>query len=558
MNKVPLQAATRSPSVETWLTPGLLALAVLVVFGPALRNGFVWDDHPLVVSCAGIKALDLRHLRWMLTTSYMSLHQPLFWLSLALDYRLWGLNPAGFHLTNVLLHAANAVVFYGIAALLLRLALKPTAAGGADVRRGAAFAALFFALHPLRAESVAWVSERRDVLCGLFYFLSLSAYLRTNLRPAPAAAGRGRLAWSLGFFILALLSKPICVTLPVVLLILDYYPLGRLGGGPRPLEPMRTIFMEKLPFFIAALLAGVLAVRAQAASGNLASLEMFGPSSRLAQSVCGLAFYLRKTFVPTGLSPWYALSAGLGIGDLRVWSSVLTLAAAVLGLKALGLERRAQVALWAYYAALLLPVLGLLQNGPQSVALRYSYLSCLGWAVLAGAGAAIFGAERRPRRVRIPALAAAVLCLSAAGWRARCETAVWRDDESFWTRIAQVEPGSFPAHYFLGERYFKQGRLEEAARHLEEALRLKPDGRARSYLAGILMRQGRLAQAEAHWREAVRLEPGDAGMRNGLGIALALQGRRREAGECFKQALRLDGSDVEVRANLERLRAEPQ
>jgi hypothetical protein len=276
-----------------------------VAFLPVLGNGFIpnWDDRTNFLDNPWYRGLGPAQLRWMFTTFHAGHYIPLTWLSLGLDYLLWGLDPAGYHLTSLLLHAATALAFYFLARRLFRLALPP-ATSPAALRWGAATAALLFAVHPLRVESVAWATERRDVLSGLFYVLALLAYLK--MVEAEPGRRRGLHLASLALFVCALLSKSITVTLPVTLLVLDVYPLRRLGGpagwrAPRP-------WLEKLPFFALSAAAAAVAFAALLPLGNARSVADMGLGIRTFLSVYGLAFYLFTTVAPLDLSPLYPLS----------------------------------------------------------------------------------------------------------------------------------------------------------------------------------------------------------------------------------------------------------
>jgi len=370
--------------------PAIVATVTFVAFLPALQNGFLfWDDHLNFLENPHYRGLGWTQLRWMFTTFHEGHYQPLSWLTLGLDYLVWGMDPFGYHLTNLFLHAANAVVFYFVALCLLRLAVLNVS--DRDLRIfpiSAGFAALIFAIHPLRVESVVWATERRDVLSGLFFLLTILCYLRAN---TAANAGSARARWMIATFIaysLALLSKAIGVTLPVVLLLIDFYPLGRLGGGPgRRFGPAaRRIWWEKVAFLIPAVAFGVIAILAQHQSQALTSLERLSFSSRLAQMIFGSVFYVWKTILPLGLSPLYQLHSAP-----KLWhGSIIFCGLLVLGITAvlLMLRRRwpAGLAAWVYYLALVAPVSGVAQSGQQIAADRYTYLACLGWAILAGAG----------------------------------------------------------------------------------------------------------------------------------------------------------------------------
>src|SRR5574341_654274 len=272
-----LPPTDREPGRSHWLYPLAAALLTFAVFSPALHNGFIdWDEGSLLLGNRHYRGLGWDQIAWMFTTRLMGHWMPLNWISFGLDYTLWGMNPLGYHLTNVVVHAVNAAVFYAVALRLLALALpERLTADGGRLRLGALAAALLFSLHPLRVESVAWITERRDVLSGLFYLLAILAYLRYC-----EARMTGRRRWPRPYWAavalcgLAVLSKAIAVSLPVILLLLDIYPLRRLGVGPGGWTgpSARRVWLEKLPF--AALAAGAAGVGpwAQLAGGQRVSL----------------------------------------------------------------------------------------------------------------------------------------------------------------------------------------------------------------------------------------------------------------------------------------------
>src|SRR5881628_574134 len=322
-------------------------------------------------------------------TTHLGHYIPLTWMTLGLDYLLWGLNPVGYHLTSLLLHAANAVVFFFVVRRILTLAL-PSSERGHALAVAAGFAALVFAIHPLRVESVAWVTERRDVLSGLFYLSAILIYLWAC---EGGARGRGWYWLSVAVFVLALLSKSMVVNLPVVLLILDVYPLRRLGGALGWWsEPARRVYVEKIPFVLLAAAASAIAVMAQSSVHAAASLAQLSVPGRLAVSAYGLSFYLEKMVAPLNLSPLYEL------GTVNPWATPFLLSyGVVLALTALALAFRHRLpglpAAGLAYVVILLPVLGIFQNGPQIAADRYTYLAGMGWAILGGA--ALLAAWRR-------------------------------------------------------------------------------------------------------------------------------------------------------------------
>ncbi len=416
-----------------WVAAAIFA-AVAVVYLPSLRFPFLnWDDRANVVE-NGLLHFDGPGLAFMLTGSRLGHWQPATWLSLALDRALWGGNPFGFHLTNVLLHAIAAVLLFFLAR---RLKL-----GG---ERAAVFAALFWALHPLRVESVAWVTERRDVLCGVF---SLGAALAYG-RGAHASAWRRR---ALVLTALAMSAKMFAIVLPAVWLVLDL----RLTGAAR--------WREKLPYV--PLSAGVLALNlaAQSASGAAVSLADFGLTYRLAQAFYGLAFYPWKTVLPTGLAPLYEFSILLEPRPFTIAAAAVATAVVLLTLarkRAPGLSQTALA-----YSLLLLPALGLFKSGRMIAADRWSYLPAIPLSLLAAAAL-----DRVLQGVSFHAAAAAVLLTLAV--LTRVQLPVWSSDEALWTRAAAASPMSFFALERLAEAEAAAGKTASAVARLKSANRLK-------------------------------------------------------------------------------------
>src|SRR5207249_1919349 len=364
-----------------WLAPSLVALVTLAAFLPTLHNQFVnWDDDVNFLDNPHYRGLGWSQLRWMWTTFHMAHYIPLTWMTLGMDYLLWGMNPVGYHLTSLLLHVTSAVVVFFLARRFLTLALPRASGRGHALTVSAGFAALVFAIHPLRVESVAWATERRDVLSGLFYLLTLLMYLRACERDAP---GRRSYWLSVALFGCALLSKSMAVSLPVVLLILEVYPLRRLGGSLGwSRASARRVYVEKIPFVLLAAAASAIALMAQLSNRGMVSVAHLSALDRLAVSTYGLSFYLWKTVVPLDLSPLYMLPQTVNPAAtpfIVSYGGVLAVTAI-----ALALRRRCPglPAAWLEYVVVLLPVLGIAQNGPQIAADRYTYLAAPGWAIL--------------------------------------------------------------------------------------------------------------------------------------------------------------------------------
>ena len=510
-------ARAPAPRTAQWLVVIAVACLTWLVFLPALRGGFLsWDDRANLVTNRAWRGLGTAQLHWIFTSFHMGHWIPVTWLSFSLDYLVWGMRPEGYHLTNVVLHAANAALLCLVAARLLESGgLRGPARLG-----GAAAAALFFSLHPLRVESVAWITERRDVLSTFFFLLAILAYLRA-VKEEPA--WRSRAYWlSLLSFALALGSKSITTSLPVVLLILDVYPLRRALGW-------RARLVEKAPFLLLSLLAGIVAMFAVRALGSPSSLSDLGIAQRLAISAYSLVFYLWKTLLPVGLSPLYALPV-----DLDPWQPVyLASGGLIIAVTALAFVVRRRhpwlLAAWTAYLVMALPVSGLAQNGPQIAADRYTYLPCLPWAILAGLGVACLW--RWAWAWAPPAVALAILAVLTI-----FQIGVWRDAEALWTRALAVSPSAV-AHSSMGVVLDEQERPQDAVAHFAEALRINPRlAHAQNNWGIALARQGKWPEALTHYEEALKLNPGYTEARLNLAVALERVGRSAEAQQQIARA----------------------
>ena len=436
----------------------------------------------------------------------------------------------------------------------------PAAAKDLGLRVAAGLAALIFAIHPLRVESVAWVTERRDVLSGFFLLWTLLCYLRAT-RPEESDSRRRR--WMVGAIILylfSLLAKASGVTLPIVLLVLDVYPLRRLGNGRGKWfgPAVSRIWWEKTPFVIFALAAGVIAPIAQHEIGALKSLGEYGIGSRSAQALFGLAFYLRKTFLPLSLSPLYQMPTFL----LRDWpfvSSVMAVIIASLGSFILRRRWPAGLAVWISYVVILAPVSGIAQSGVQFVADRYSYLSCMGWAMLAGGG--LFycwqGSAKGhvSRGIFMPVAVTAGVAVVGLGLLTWRQTEIWHDSDTLWRYALAVSQKSYfmssVAHYNLANALVEKGKLEEGIEHFGLALEIEPDYASAHYnLANVLYRQGRLEEAIEHYRQTLKVNPSHVKARTGLGNSLGVLGKLDEAMDQYQEALRIRSDLVEPHFNL--------
>ncbi|NNN07240.1 MAG: tetratricopeptide repeat protein [Elusimicrobia bacterium] len=487
------------------LAAAAAALAAPLPFLPAARAGFLaWDDQSNLVYNAAYRGFSRAHLAWMWTTHFRGPWQPLSWLSYAADWTLWGLDAPAYRRTNLLLHALAA----GLCVLVARRLLD--AALGARVPErarnlGALAAGLTFALHPLRVESVVWVTERRDVLSGVFVLAAWLAYLEERFVLAPF------------LFAGALLSKGTAVALPIFLLACEYYPLGRLPAQGR------AVAWRLSPYFLLALAAGF-ANLGGFGTGDL-SVPWIGPGLRLAIAAHAPGFYLLKTLLPFDLSPYYPLIAPPS--RLYVAFAVYAAVGVLATVSAYRFRRRTPWAwaAWLAFLAALAPVSGLLQNGAQIAADRYTYLPCLPFVFVIG-GCFATAAAKRPRSAGAGlALLAAVL--AALTWR---QSAFWRDEILLWTRAVALAPDGYLPRSNLASADLAAGDADGAMAQYREVLRLRPgDFGARVNMGVLLEKRGRLEEAETVLRAALALRPGADDATVNLANVLSARGRRSAA-----------------------------
>jgi Tfp pilus assembly protein PilF len=434
-----------------------------------------------------------------------------------IDAEMGGSDPRLFHLTNVALHAANAL-------LLFHWLRRSTGFTGRS-----AFVAALFAVHPLHVESVAWVAERKDVLSTLFWFLTLLAYTRYAERP-----GSGRYSLVVAFFILGLLSKPMLVTLPLVLLLIDFWPLGRLAAT----RGEKRRYLDKLPLL--ALSAVSCAVTLYAQSNTVRSLDMLPLWTRIQNAAVSYSAYLAKTFWPSGLASSYPYVTP--IPPLRWTASALFVLAVTLVVLRTARRKRHLVVGWLWYLITLVPVIGIVQVGSQSMADRYTYVPLVGPFVMIAWEVPDLLAKWLPgrtARLRLLAGAAVTITLLLA-WLAHQQATYWRNTVDLLTRTITVTERNAQAHTVLASEFTARGQLDRAIAHYDEAVRIDPDSIvARVNLAGCLGQQGRLEEAAAGYEEAWRRSPADPDILTNLGIVMTRQKRYEEAVMRFAEALRI-------------------
>jgi len=515
-----------------------LILAVLAAYWPAIHNGFItsFDDNEYVTQnrwvCGGLRP---QGVAWAFTSFDASNWHPLTWLSHMLDVELFGLNPAGHHLVNVLLHAATTALLFRVLSL----------AGGA--LWPSALVAAVFGLHPLHVESVAWVAERKDVLSTLFLALALLAYVGYQRRRSRRGYALVVLAFAAG-----LMAKPMLVSLPFLLLLLDAWPLGRSGSGRRApgatLATWTPLVREKWPLFALATLSCVVTFLAQARGGTVSSLDAIPLAARVGNALNSYAIYLFKTLWPADLAIYYPYPPD----GVPAWQLLLAavLLAVVTAAVLLGGKTRPFLRLgWFWYLITLVPVIGLVQVGSQSMADRYMYVPLIGLAIMAA-----WGAAGAPGRTRLLA-AAFVLILPPLLLLTRSQVGLWKDSDTVFRHAVQVTSGNWLAHYNLGVTAAQQGRPDEAIEHYLQALRAKPSMvGAHVNLGALFWGQGRGADAVGQFYEALRYDPLNVTAHVNLGVDLSVLGRSDEAALHYEEALRIDPDNSQARNNLRWLR----
>ena len=514
-----------------------LTLAILVVFWQVLGHGFVFDDDPYVADNPHVNnGLSLSAVKWAFTGIHGANWHPLTSLSHMLDSQLYGLKPRGHHLTNLLFHIANTI-------LLLLVLTRMT---GSFWR--SSFVAALFAVHPLHVESVAWIAERKDVLSTFFWLLTMWAYLRYAQHP-----NLRRYATVAVLFALGLMAKPMLVSLPFVLLLLDYWPLGRLSLGDRKKRNFwsaaRKLIWEKAPLFALAAASSVVTIVAQQKGGAMIALERFPFGVRAGNAVVAYVEYIVKSFWPKGLAAYYPHP----VDALPAWqvagACLLLPAVSVLVMRAARHHPYLAVG-WLWYVVTLVPVIGLVQVGEQSMADRYTYIPLIGVFVMVawGVPALLRGREAeadedassRPRvpAFVLPTLAGAVIpALMICAW---LQVRYWHSDLTLFERAVRVTTGNWMAHNNLGIALAKQGKIDEAIAQYSRAAEIKPGPLPYNNLGGLFARQGKLDKAITYYTKALEVDPQYKEAHYNLGNALVEKGRLDEAEDHYSKALEID------------------
>ncbi|HEY1788717.1 MAG TPA: tetratricopeptide repeat protein [Verrucomicrobiae bacterium] len=538
-------------SLTVWKSTAVcifLALAIWVVFGQTTRFEFInYDDDSIVYENPAVtRGLDLHEIGRVFTQeSGRDSWFPVTDVSHMLDWQLYGPNAGGHHLTNVLLHAATAIILF----------LVIQAMTGTFWR--SAFVAAVFALHPLRVESVAWIAERKDVLSGLFFMLALWAWIRhVQKQPAlqkPVSVAGGAIEgldprhwtpgyyWALVFFVLGMLSKSMIVTLPLVLLILDFWPFRRLNMRSFP-----KLLLEKWPFYL--LSAAGCAVTVLTQKHVVQAVQPFAWPWRLGNALMAYVDYLEHMIFPVGLALVYPHPPS-HLPFLRLFLSVFIVLSISAGALLAARRHPYLLAGWLWYLILFLPVIDIMQTGDQTRADRYTYLPQIGLFLLIAWGAAELSRALPFRRIVLVCAAAIVLvALSAAAY---IQTEYWKNSISVWTRTLSCWPQSYIAHCNLGIALAGQGDVADAVQHFNRALQINPDdAKSINNLGKVLTTQGKLDAAVQDYHQALHLEPDNVRILNNLSVALADRGQVNDAVQDLDRALQLKPEDADSYYNL--------
>jgi tetratricopeptide (TPR) repeat protein len=527
--------------VPGWLPPLLLALATIVLYWPAMRCNFIpFDDYVYVTSNNHVQnGLTLEDIKWAFLNPVAANWHPVTMLSYMLAADVFGSEPWVHHLINVLLHATNAALVF----LLLR--------GLTGALWRSLFVAAFFGLHPLHVESVAWISERKDVLSTFFGLLSLIFYAcYTKIKsenPAPdAGAGRktesGYYLVCLLFLALGLMSKPMLVTWPFVMLLLDYWPLERF----KRVNIWQLVF-EKIPFFVLAMASCIVTFLVQQHSAAVILIDSLPMGARCGNALISYYRYLEKLFWPTDLAVFYP-----HLGYWALWK-VVGAGLVLMGISVfVWLKRRRWPYMlmgWLWFCGTLVPVIGLVQVGEQAMADRYTYIPSLGIFILVIWGA--FELTRRRRYlvmlISVMGFAALIFCFSMT----RKNLGYWRDSETLLSHALEVTENNYLAHNNLGYTLYCKGQIDEAIGQFRAAILLKPDyAEPHNNLGTCLLDKDRLDEAIGQYQETIRLNPDLAQAYFNLGCALDKKGDLDGSIRQYQAAIRLDPDDAKVHYNL--------
>ena len=506
----------------------LLIAAILIAYWQVKNFDFIcFDDKPYVTeNCHVQSGLTVKSFIWAFTTFDASNWHPLTWLSHMLDCELYGLNPMGHHWTSLQIHIANTLLLFFILQYMT----------GALWR--SAFVAALFALHPLHVESIAWVAERKDVLSTFFGMLVLLAYCRYAKQPSLA----GYLLIIL-FLSMGLMAKPMLVTLPFLLLLLDFWPLERL----RFVTVFRLV-LEKIPLFVPVIISSCLTFMAQQSSGAVKSLESFTLTVRAANAFVSYVSYAVKAIWPHNLTVFYP-HPGNSLPLWQVFGAILLVGgASVLAIRSLKKYPYIAVGLF-WYLGTLVPVIGLIQVGPQAMADRYTYIPMTGLFIIIAWGFSDLSTKWHYRKIVLTLFA--VIILSVLAVSTFFQLGYWRSSIALFEYAVNITENNYLAHNNLGAALLEKGKLDKAVLHIKESLRIEPGCKAALYnLGAALFAKGKLDKAVLHYNDVLKINPEDAIVHNNLADVLSVQGKLDEAVLHYNKALKINSDHADAHCSL--------
>ena len=513
-------------STTVWAAALLVTALTLIIYLPALQNDFVnWDDNKYVYENEHIRSLDFKLLKWSFGFHILNWH-PLTLLSHSIDYALWGLNPIGHHLTNIIFHSVNTfLLFVLIVYLLANVSLAKSSFSETNYKTAtgniiaASVAALLFGIHPIHVESVAWVAERKDVLSTFFVLLSLIFYSKYVIKQETKKTNSQPLYYisSLIFFILALMSKPMAVTLPFILIILDIYPFQRFSFK-KVFRAHIKLVMEKIPFVFFSLISTILTVIAQHSGGAITSLKVYPLSFRVVVAIRGLSFYLEKMILPIGLSPFYPLPKYPPLQSLEnIVSIILVLVISFFCTWTWKRGQKIYMTIWVFYVITLLPVIGIIQLGEQAAADRYSYMPGIGPFFLIGLGISYawgknYSSKRLSSFCKKIILFMLILIFLTLSILTVKQTKIWTDSITLWSYELKGYPDFWLAYYNRAHAYTTLGEYGRALKDVNKAISYNPKYPQSYYLRAVNhIGLGDYCRALTDLDKAIKLDPQFAG-----------------------------------------------
>ena len=570
---------------------GLVSFITFIVYVSSLQNEFLnWDDPAYVSENPHLRSLNLTFFKWSFFDFYAANWHPLTWISHALDYAVWGLNPLGHHLTNNILHAVNTFLVVVLVVKLIEITKPITVHDSQFTTHNSRFTltaavttGLLFGLHPVHVESVAWIAERKDLLCALFFLLSIMMYVKyasgaeriaqsaergaqsvEGQRHAPCAMRSALfpplhapfpLRYALFAFALALLSKPMAVTLPAVLLILDWFPFKRFHS----MKSFWPVFIEKLPFFALSLASSTLTILAQKTGGAMQMMSSLPLSARLLVAAKSTIAYLGKMLLPLDLIPYYPYPSSQEVSlfaPLYLFSIILILGITLACFR-IARKQKIWLAIWGYYLVTLIPVIGIIQVGSQSMADRYTYLPSLGPFFIIGSGVTwvlykLHAVNKGGLFSQLIQVAAALLLFLPLSYITVQQIGTWKNSFILWNYVIEKQPLKVPFAYTnRGLAFMNMGKLEKAMEDYDQVIALDPnDYKAYANRGVAFDKLGQLDKALGNMNQAIALNPDFFEVYNDRGSVFEKMGRRDEAIEDFSKAIALNPFFDEAYYNL--------